>query len=227
MTKLETRPSDRETREERAEAAEHRGEEREHRREAAADRAEAAADRREGSRLEAAGSELEAKTHDVAAAGHAGAARHDEREAAEAGRAGPRAAATTTVGGTTSTGVTAGRATPPATTAGATPAGTTTAGTPRSTATDGNGHALFGKEQERRFRSRWDEIQSSFIDEPRESVAEADALLREATDALHSLFERDRRQLEGVWDRGDEVSTEDLRVTLQRYRSFFERVLTI
>lgn len=224
MTKLETRPTDRETREERAEAAEHRSEESKHRREAEADRAEAAADRREGDRLEAAGNELEAKTHDLAASGHSRAARHDEREAAEAGRADVRAAATPPVGaasagggGPASTGVTAG----------ATPPDTTPAGAPRSTATDGNGHALFGKEQQRRFRSRWDDVQSSFIDEPREAVAEADALVREATDALHSIFERDRRQLEGAWDRGDEVSTEDLRVTLQRYRSFFERVLTI
>lgn len=91
----------------------------------------------------------------------------------------------------------------------------------------GGGHSLLGEEHHRRFRSRWDDVQASFVDEPRKAVAAADDLVREATEAIHSLFERDRRQLEGVWDRGDDVSTEDLRVTLQRYRSFFERLLSL
>lgn len=109
-----------------------------------------------------------------------------------------------------------------------------TTGSPGSGATagatgamHGNDRSLLGDEHRRRFRSRWDAIQASFVDEPRTSVAEADALVREATETLHSQFERDRRQLEGAWDRGDDVSTEDLRVTLQRYRSFFDRLLTI
>jgi hypothetical protein len=61
----------------------------------------------------------------------------------------------------------------------------------------------------------------------RQAVADADGLVREATQELHSVFERDRRQLEGIWGRGDQVSTEDLRITLQRYRSFFERLLSL
>lgn len=92
------------------------------------------------------------------------------------------------------------------------------------TAGDGS---LLADEERRRLRARWNEVQASFVDEPKRSVAEADELVRDATEALHELFERDRRQLEGAWDRGDDVSTEDLRVTLQRYRSFFERLLTI
>ncbi|HVS64250.1 MAG TPA: hypothetical protein VMT85_12195 [Thermoanaerobaculia bacterium] len=92
---------------------------------------------------------------------------------------------------------------------------------------DGTGASLLGDEQSRRFRSRWDEIQASFVDAPRRAVGDADALVREATDSLHQCFERDRRQLEGIWDRGEEVTTEDLRVTLRRYRSFFERLLAV
>ena len=92
---------------------------------------------------------------------------------------------------------------------------------------DATGASLLGDEQSRRFRSRWDDIQASFVDEPREAVGATDALVREATDALHESFERDRRQLEGIWDRGEEVTTEDLRVTLRRYRSFFERLLAV
>jgi hypothetical protein len=90
-----------------------------------------------------------------------------------------------------------------------------------------DGDPLLGEEHCRRFRSRWESVQASFIDEPRQAVADADRLVRETTEELHSLFDRDRRQLEGMWDRGDRVSTEDLRVTLQRYRSFFERLLSI
>lgn len=192
---------DQETREELHEAAEHRGEAREHRLEGAADRREAAADRAEGDPLAAAGNRLEAAGHDLAARGHQSAAAHDEREAAAAG------------------GTPAYPATPGGATAAGTAAGVTT--------TAGEGQPLLGDDQLRHFRTRWDAIQSSFIDQPRESVAAADTLVREATDALHSLFENDRRQLEAVWDRGDEVSTEDLRVTLQSYRSFFERLLRI
>lgn len=92
---------------------------------------------------------------------------------------------------------------------------------------DATGAGLLGDEQSRRFRSRWDDIQASFVDEPRRAVGDADALVREATDSLHECFERDRRQLEGIWDRGEEVTTEDLRVTLRRYRSFFERLLAV
>jgi hypothetical protein len=91
----------------------------------------------------------------------------------------------------------------------------------------GDGSPLLGEEHCRRFRTRWDSVLASFVDEPRQAVADADRLVREATQELSSVFERDRRQLEGIWDRGDQVSTEDLRITLQRYRSFFERLLSI
>lgn len=68
-------------------------------------------------------------------------------------------------------------------------------------------------------------IQASFVDEPRSSLEEADALVAEAMKRLAEGFAEERDRLESQWDKGDDVSTEGLRVTLQRYRSFFERLL--
>jgi hypothetical protein len=76
------------------------------------------------------------------------------------------------------------------------------------------------------FTSRWEEIQTGFVDEPRESVQQADALVADLMQRLASSFAEERKQLEGQWDQGDDVSTEDLRVALTRYRSFFERLLS-
>jgi hypothetical protein len=75
-------------------------------------------------------------------------------------------------------------------------------------------------------RSRWEEIQGSFVDEPRRAVEEADSLVAELMQRLADSFAEERKGLEGQWDRGDEVSTEDLRIALQRYRSFFDRLLS-
>lgn len=75
------------------------------------------------------------------------------------------------------------------------------------------------------FRQRWDETQTSFVDEPRAAVARADELVAEVMQSLADTFARERSQLEGQWDRGDEVSTEELRIALQRYRNFFDRLL--
>jgi hypothetical protein len=72
---------------------------------------------------------------------------------------------------------------------------------------------------------RWTRIQSDFVDEPREAVQSADALVAELMQRLATMFADEREKLEGQWSRGDEVSTEDLRVALQRYRSFFQRLL--
>ena len=77
------------------------------------------------------------------------------------------------------------------------------------------------------LRSRWDQIQTRFVDEPRKAVSDADALVTAATNSLAQAFAAERSMLEQQWDRGDSVSTEDLRVALQRYRSFFNRVLSI
>ena len=76
-------------------------------------------------------------------------------------------------------------------------------------------------------RSRWEKIQGGFVDEPRRAVEEADTLVAELMQQLADSFANERKGLEGQWDRGDEVSTEDLRIALQRYRSFFDRLLSV
>jgi len=77
------------------------------------------------------------------------------------------------------------------------------------------------------FRSRWDSIQTGFVDEPRHSVEQADSLVAEVMKRLAETFAEERSKLEGQWSRGDNVSTEDLRLALQRYRSFFDRLLSM
>ena len=84
---------------------------------------------------------------------------------------------------------------------------------------------LFPSDQSERFSSRWQEIQTAFVDEPRESVEQADALVADLMQRLTASFANERAELEAQWDRGDEVSTEELRVALKRYRSFFDRLL--
>jgi hypothetical protein len=75
------------------------------------------------------------------------------------------------------------------------------------------------------FRARWTDVQTGFVDAPRQAVERADELVAEVMQHLARTFTDERRRLEGHWDRGDEVSTDDLRTALQRYRSFFERLL--
>jgi hypothetical protein len=77
-----------------------------------------------------------------------------------------------------------------------------------------------------RLSARWHDIQAGFVDEPRVSVEQADALVAHLMQRLASGFSDERERLESQWDRGDDVSTEDLRVALTRYRSFFDRLLT-
>jgi hypothetical protein len=86
---------------------------------------------------------------------------------------------------------------------------------------------LFQDEEGRGFRSRWDAIQTGFVDEPRVAVEEADSLVAEVMKRLAEVFADERGTLEQQWGRGDNVSTEDLRVALKRYRSFFERLLSV
>lgn len=75
------------------------------------------------------------------------------------------------------------------------------------------------------FRERWETIQTSFVDEPRRAVGQADDLVADTMQTLADTFSRERSKLEDQWSRGEDVSTEDLRVSLQRYRSFFNRLL--
>jgi hypothetical protein len=85
---------------------------------------------------------------------------------------------------------------------------------------------LLPQEEAGEFQSRWADLQTSFVDEPRRSVQEGDSLVAELMQRLASSFAEERQALEAQWDRGDDVSTEDLRVALQRYRSFFDRLLS-
>lgn len=76
------------------------------------------------------------------------------------------------------------------------------------------------------FRGRWEQVQTRFVDEPRRAVEDADALVAEAMRQVAETFASERSKLEEQWDRAGEVDTEALRVTLQRYRSFFDRLLS-
>lgn len=87
--------------------------------------------------------------------------------------------------------------------------------------------ALFAERDTTDLRKRWSDIQAEFVDEPRRSVERADALVGDVLKRLADGFGSERSSLERQWDRGDSVTTEDLRLTLQRYRSFFDRLLTI
>ena len=77
------------------------------------------------------------------------------------------------------------------------------------------------------LRNQWTDIQAGFVDEPRRAVERADGLVADAIKRLAETFANERAQLEGQWDRGSDVSTEDLRQALQRYRSFFSRLLSV
>jgi len=77
------------------------------------------------------------------------------------------------------------------------------------------------------LRSRWSRIQAEFVDEPRTSVQQADELVAQAIKKLADSFADARKGLERQWAGGEEASTEDLRLALRRYRSFFERLLAV
>jgi hypothetical protein len=74
-------------------------------------------------------------------------------------------------------------------------------------------------------RARWTDVQTAFVDSPRQSVEQADALVAEVMQHLAKTFADERSGLERQWDRGDDIATDDLRTAFQRYRSFFERLL--
>ena len=87
--------------------------------------------------------------------------------------------------------------------------------------------ALFAANEASELRARWDSIQVGFVDEPRKAVEEADALVSDTMKRLAEIFSDERQRLESQWDRREDISTEDFRVALRRYRSFFARLLAI
>jgi hypothetical protein len=86
---------------------------------------------------------------------------------------------------------------------------------------------LFAEVELSGLRSRWDEVQSGFVDDPRESVQKADGLVSDVVDKLTTGFSEALSRLEEQWARGEQASTEDLRLALKRYREFFERLLAV
>ena len=84
---------------------------------------------------------------------------------------------------------------------------------------------LFPDSDRERLRGRWETVQQQFVDEPKRAVQDADALVAETIQSLAETFSSARRALEERWSRGDDVDTEELRITLQQYRSFFNRLL--
>jgi hypothetical protein len=85
---------------------------------------------------------------------------------------------------------------------------------------------LFPDDELHNFRARWDQIQTSFVDEPRQAVEQADSLVANVVKRIAEQFSNERAKLEEQWAKGDNVSTEDLRQGLRRYRSFFDRLLS-
>jgi hypothetical protein len=85
---------------------------------------------------------------------------------------------------------------------------------------------LFREDERSDLQRRWQTLQTRFVDDPRTTVEEADGLVADLMQRLAETFAEERRALESQWSSGDDVSTEDLRVSLQRYRSFFERLLS-
>lgn len=86
---------------------------------------------------------------------------------------------------------------------------------------------LFANQESEDFRHRWNDIQTGFVDEPRQAVERADELVASAIKRLAEIFATERSALEEQWARGGDASTEDLRLALRRYRAFFDRLLSV
>ena len=86
--------------------------------------------------------------------------------------------------------------------------------------------SLIPLHQNEELRERWTSIQSSFVDEPRKAVEDADQLVLSAIQQIQEVFSAQRANLEKQWKQGDHASTEDLRISLQHYRDFFDRLLS-
>jgi hypothetical protein len=87
--------------------------------------------------------------------------------------------------------------------------------------------SLFSEDETRELRKRWEQVQTEFVDEPRGSVEKADQLVASTIKRLAEVFANEKTRLEEEWAKGDDVSTEDLRQALRKYRSFFDRLLAV
>ena len=90
-----------------------------------------------------------------------------------------------------------------------------------------NGTSLFADAELEELRTRWGDVQAGFVDDPKDCVQKADGLVSAVVEQLTSGFTEARSRLEQQWSRGEEASTEDLRVALKRYREFFDRLLAV
>jgi hypothetical protein len=97
---------------------------------------------------------------------------------------------------------------------------------PSASGTSDVGGSLLSADMDATFQQRWKEIQTRFVDEPRGAVEDADGLVANLMQQLAEGFAKERERLEAQWGRGEDISTEDLRVALQRYRTFFQRLLS-
>jgi hypothetical protein len=115
--------------------------------------------------------------------------------------------------------------------AGQRPAGQVRAGSPSldsaASAAESDAAQLLDPSNREAMTNRWRDIQANFVDHPRQAMKDADTLVAGLMQQLAQTFAQERAQLEAQWSRGDQVSTEDLRVSLQRYRAFFERLLSV
>jgi hypothetical protein len=98
--------------------------------------------------------------------------------------------------------------------------------TDASDVADDEAPQLLTDDDERAFRDRWQTIQNRFVDDPREAVHDADALVADVMQTLASTFAQHKKDLESQWGEGKKVDTEELRGALRRYRSFFNRLLS-
>ncbi|MFF9392240.1 hypothetical protein [Streptomyces griseoluteus] len=97
------------------------------------------------------------------------------------------------------------------------------AGQPRSV--DEGADPLIAHQEADNFRERWAKIQGTFVDDPKDAVRSADALVADVIQSLAATFADHKKELEGQWSRGEQVETEGLRVALQQYRTFFNQLL--
>jgi hypothetical protein len=110
---------------------------------------------------------------------------------------------------------------------GSTPQSGETMTETRSAESESDSAPLFPQDRLDQYKQRWTQIQASFVDDPRGAAEQADNLVATVIKDLAGVFADERQTLEGQWTRGEDVSTEDLRVALTRYRSFFDRLLSV
>jgi hypothetical protein len=89
------------------------------------------------------------------------------------------------------------------------------------------GEILFAGDDVADLRARWAGVQAAFVDDPKDCVQKADHLVSDVVEQLTTGFAEARSRLEEQWSRGQEASTEDLRMALMHYREFFDRLLAV